>query len=180
MPAIADPYLARRYVERPDTNRDPNPEQHTHALRVRIRTAIHRDELTRALAEGADPNTREELSLRATQLTSARRRRTLAHAMRRTIAEAHKPPMTRSRIVITDRRSVLDAEDAIKALIDRLTSSDPVRAEGMAIAERILTNAERSPLYNRSEPGSLRRVITLATAALDCSPSQSHELPIAS
>jgi hypothetical protein len=159
MPAIADPYRARPYVERPDSNRDPN----THALEVRIRTALQRDELTRAPAEG-DPTTRKELSLRATQLTSARRRRTLARATRRTIAEAHKPPLTRPRI---DSRSVLGAEDAINAMIDRLTSSDPVRAEGMAITARILTNAERSPHYNRSEPGSIRRVITLATAAPD-------------
>jgi hypothetical protein len=78
--------------------------------------------------------------------------------------------MTRSRIVITDRRAVLDAEDTIQAMISRLTSREPVRAEGMAIAERILTNAERSPLYNPSEPGSLRRAITHATAALDPQP----------
>jgi hypothetical protein len=180
MPAIADPYHARPYVERSDTIRDHDPDPRTYSLRVRIRTALQRNELTRALAEGVDPNTRDQLSLRATQLTSARSRRTLARTMRRTIDEARTPPMTRSRIVITDRHSVLDAEDAIKAMIDRLTSSDPVRAEGMAIAERILTNAERSPLYNPSEPGSLGRVITLATAALDSSPPQSHEHPIAS
>ena len=174
MPAIADPYGSRPYVERPEA--DP---EHTPALRVRIRTALHRDELTRALAEGVDPNTRSELSLRATQLTSTRRRRTLARTMRRTIAEAHKPPMARSRIVITDCRAVLDAEDAIEAMIERLTNREPVRAQGMAIAERILTNAERSPLYNPSEPGSLRRAITVATSALDPKPAWSHEFPIA-
>ena len=176
MPAIADPYRARPYVERADTIRDHDPERRTYSLRIRIRTALHRDELTRALAEGLDPNRRAELSLRAAQITGARSRRTLARAMRRTIAEAHKPPMTRSRIVITDRRAVLDAEDTIQAMINRLTSREPVRAEGMAIAERILTNAERSPLHNPSEPGSLRRAITHATAALDTSPQRSHEL----
>ena len=70
-------------------------------------TALHRAELTRTLAEGVDPNTRAELSLSAAQLTSARNRRTLARAMRRTLTEAHDPPMTRSRIIITDRRAVL-------------------------------------------------------------------------
>ena len=99
--------------------------------------------------------------------------------MRRTIAEAHKPAMTRSRIVIIHRAAVLEAEDAIAAMIDRLTSPEPVRAEGMAIAERILTNADRSPLYNPSEPGSLRRVVKLATEAMEPRESQSHESPIA-
>ena len=70
-------------------------------------------------------------------------------------------------------------QDTIQALIKRLTNREPVRAQGMAIAERILTNAERSPLYNPSEPGSLRRAITFATAALDPGPAWSHEFPIA-
>jgi hypothetical protein len=72
MPAIADPYRARPYIERSDTVRDHDPERRTYSLRVRIRTALHRDELTRALAEGVDPNTRAELSLRAAQITGAR------------------------------------------------------------------------------------------------------------
>jgi hypothetical protein len=92
---------------------------------------------------------------------------------------AHKPAMTRSRIGIIHRAAVLEAEDAIAAMIDRLTSPEPVRAEGMAIAERILTNVDRSPLYKRSEPGSLRRVVKLGTEAMEPRESQSHESPIA-
>ena len=64
-------------------------------------------------------------------------------------------------------------------MIDRLTSPEPVRAQGMAIAERVLTNVDRSPLYNRSELGSLRRVVKLATKAIEPRESQSHESPIA-
>ena len=40
----------------------------------------------------------------------------------------------------------------------------------MAIAERILTNADQSPLYNPGEPGAIRRVIGAATAAMDPAP----------
>jgi hypothetical protein len=61
--------------------------------------------------------------------------------------------MTRSRIVIIHRAAVLEAEDAIAAMIDRLTSPEPVRSEGMAIAEQILTNADRSPLITTASPG---------------------------
>ena len=179
MPAIADPYAARPYDVPPDSFSRPVSGGRSRSLRVRIRTALQRTELTRALAEGADPGTRAELALRAAQLTSDCSRRTLARTLRRTIAEAHRPALTRSRVVIISRAAVLDAEGAINAMIERLGSSQPVRAEGMAIGERILTDAERSPLYNSSEPGTLRRVIAVATAALDPAPARSHEFPIA-
>ena len=121
----------------------------------------------------------DALALRAGQLTSKRNRRSLARAMRRTIDEAHKPPMARSRVVIIRRGAVLEAEDAIKAMIARLRSPQPLQAKGLAIAERILTNADHSPLYNRSEPGALRRQISLATAAMSVADaSQSHEFPV--
>ena len=158
MPAIADPYRARPLDAPSDTFRDPALNRRSHSLRVRVRTALQRAELTRALAEGADPSTRPSLRCaRRSSPASAAAGRSRA-AMRRTIAEAHKPAMTRSRVVIIRRGAVLDAEGAIDAMIERLGSSQPVRAEGMAIAERILTNADRSPLYNSSEPGALRRL----------------------
>jgi len=176
MPAIADPYRARPYVEPSRTFRDPGGRGRSGS--VWIRTALHRDDLTRALAEGVDPAISDQLSLRAAQLTAPRSRRLLTRSLRRTIAEAYKPAMSRSRAAIIDRAAVLDAEDAITAMIDRVTSSRPVRAEGMAIADRMLTNAERSPLYNAGEPGSLRRVIRAATAAMDPDDTRSHEFSI--
>jgi hypothetical protein len=178
MPAIADPHRARPYVERSRSFRDPTSDGPRHAASVWIRTALQRDDLTRALADGVDPAISDELSLRAPQLTASRSRKSLARSLRGTIAEAHKPVMSRSRAVIIDRGAVLEAEDAIRAMIDRVTSSTPIDAEGMAIAERMLTNAERSPLYNASEPGSLRRVIRVATAAMDADDTRSHEFPI--
>jgi hypothetical protein len=63
-------------------------------------------------------------------------------------------------------------------MIERLESSEPVRPEGMAIAERLLTNAERSPLYNPAEPGTLRQRVLAATAAMGPGPAQSHEFAI--
>ncbi len=179
MPEIADPYRARLCDGPSDTFRRPTFDSRSRSLRLRIRTARQRAELTRAVAEGADPTMRHELALRAAQLTSDRSRRTLARTLRRTIAEAHQPALTRSRAVIIRRGAVLDAEGAIEAMIERLGGSKLVRAEGMAMAEWILTDADRSPLYNSSEPGTLRRVVGVATAAMDTHLSQSHEFPIA-
>jgi hypothetical protein len=149
------------------------------AISVWVRTACHRNALTRALADGVDPDTSDELSLRATQLTSPRHRRTIARSLRGAVTEAHHPAATRSRMVIIRRPAVVEAEDEINTMIQRLSEPKPVRAEGVAIAERMLTHAEASPLYDDAEPGSLRRVVSVATEALDGHPTQRDELPIA-
>jgi hypothetical protein len=149
------------------------------AIFPRLRVAVGRRALTRELSEGVDPASSPERSVRAAQLTSRRTRRQLARTLRRTIGEAHRPPMARSRIVIIRRVAVIDAEDALNVMIDRLGSSEPVRAEGMAIAERILTEAEWSPLYNRAAPGALRQLVRVAIAAMGPRDWSTHEFPIA-
>lgn len=178
MPAIADPYRDRPYDAPLSSSRDNNSDG-SHSLRLQLRTARRRAELTRELAGGTNPSTSPELALRAAQLTSDLNRRTTARNLRCTISEAHKPPMTRSRMVIVQRAAVIDAESAINAMIERVRSPKPVQAQGMALAERILTNADGSPLYNASEPGTLRREMRGAAAALETHDAQSHQLPIA-
>jgi hypothetical protein len=81
-------------------------------------------------------------------------------------------------VVIINRAQVLDARDAINALMARMGYAEPVRAEGMAIAERIIASADRSPLYNSAEPGALRRQVLVATEALDTAPRADLELPM--
>jgi hypothetical protein len=149
------------------------------SLALRMRVAANRDRLTRELAEDADPGSSPERALRAAQLTSDRRRKRLVGTLRGIISDAHHPLVTRARVIIINRAAVLEAEEAINAMIVRLNSAEPVGAEGMAIAERMLSNAARSPLYNSAEPGTLRRVVRVATAALDTRPGVEGELAIA-
>ena len=175
MREMIDPHGARPSIARPDSTACDGGAI---SQRLRVRTALHRARLTDALAEGADPDANDELALRARQLTSTRTRKTLARTLRRSVAEAHAPAMTRVMSII-DRAAVLDAEDAIAEMVERLRSPGAVEPAGMAMLERILANAERSPLYNRGEPGALRRAIRGATAALDARPSRSHEFALA-
>ena len=177
MPAIADPYRDRPYASF-STSRDDNPDG-SHSLRLRLRTARRTRSSRVSCARGTSPSTRPELALRAAQLTSDRSRRTIARSLRRAISEAHKPPMTRSRMVLIQRAAVIDAESAINAMVERLRSPEPVQAQGMALAERILTNADASPLYNASEPGALHDEMRGAAAALEEDAPQSHQVPIA-
>jgi hypothetical protein len=169
MPTVADPHTTRPLGELSDTSKRSRP------FGVHVRTALQRRELTRELAEGIDPSASEPLALRAAQLTSERNRKALADTLRRTIAEARRPRRGRSAVVIIRRRAVVDATDAIEATIDRLSSPAPVRANGMAMLERILTNADNSPLYNSSSPGALAHEINVATAAMEPGSSDSHE-----
>jgi len=179
MPEAVDRHGAWPYVTPLDSSPQDGFRGRGTVLRLRLRAAVHRTKLTRALAEGVDPDAGDELALRTRQLTGERARKAFAHTLRRTIAEAHLPASTRARVSIIDGGAVRDAEDAIAGLIERLLSPLPVRAQGMALLERILTNADGSPLYNRSEPGALRQTICDATAALDRWQSGLHEFPLA-
>jgi hypothetical protein len=147
----------------------------SHAGRDRARLAplplracvyMRRQGLTHALAQGAPPTSRPELALRATQLTSRRNRRGLARTLRRTITDANNPVPNPFHVAPIRRTAVLEAEEAIRAMIERLDDSMAVDAEGMAMAEQIITNANCSPLYTPCEPGALRRQIRVATEAL--------------
>jgi hypothetical protein len=151
----------------------------TRSLGVSIRVFARRDRLTNDLAEGADPGSSPELALRAAQLTSDRRRKQLARTLRRIISEARDPYRTGLRVIIIKRAAVLEAQDALNALIARLNAPEPVHAEGIAICERMLTNALQSPLYNPAEPGALRRVVLVATEALDSVPGADGDIAIA-
>jgi hypothetical protein len=60
----------------------------------------------------------------------------------------------------------LACREALVALSERLESSLPVGAEGVAIAERLLADL-RSPLFAWAEAGTIRRLALVAVAALD-------------
>jgi len=173
-----DPHGVPPYPTPLDSIPDHGLDRRANSFRLRLGARVHRTKLTRSLADGVDPGCSDELALRARQLISDRNRKMLARSLRRTIADAHLPASTRARVSIIDRRGVLYAEAAIAQMIERLCRPWPVQPKGMAMLERIMTNADGSPLYNRSEPGALRRMIRDATAALDLQPGGSHEFAL--
>lgn len=146
---------------------------------MRIRIALRRESLTHELAAGVDPASSPELELLAKRLTSDRSRRQLVRSLRRTIAEARRPSLSRGGPVIIQRAAVLDAEDAFGSMVERLRRPQPVRVQGIAIAYEILGNAAVSALYQRSEPGTLREQMLIATSALDSGGGSSHDFALA-
>jgi hypothetical protein len=150
------------------THRDrPRDEHAVRSLPLRIRVAINRDALTRELATGAPAAASSELTLRAAQLSSRRSRRRLAGTWRETTKEARQPAAHFAYAPIIRRRAVIDADDAINALILRLSNGEPVAAQGMAMLDRLTTDGASSPLYVSAEPGTLRRQVMVATQAMD-------------
>ena len=131
MSAMGDPYRARPLAAPIESIRVRASGSRTASMPVGVRTAVHRSRLTHRLAGGAEPHATDELALRAQQLISERNRKALARSLRRTIAEAHRPAMTRARVVIINRVAVLEAQEAIEVMIERLACPRPVRAQGI-------------------------------------------------
>ncbi len=147
--------------------RHPRTQEPPRSLSLRTSVATHRRSLTRELAQGANPASSPALTLRAEQLTSERRRRSLARVLRRTVHEALHPVPRRASFGLARRSAVIDAQDAIDILVKRLCSPEPVAAEGVALIERMLSDGAWSPLYNPTPAGALRQLVVVATAALE-------------
>jgi len=119
--------------------------------------------LDRRLAAGADPGADPALSLRARRLTSARHRSDLAVDFDRALRSAQKRSTPFTAAVPLRRREVLAARPWLLQLAERLRSDDPVRAQGVLLAERLLTDGN-GPFYLPSSPEDVQRA---ARAALD-------------
>lgn len=140
---------------------------------LRLKVAIRRNALDAALAQGADINARPELALRAAQLQRPRHRRTLARTLRRVVAEACGPrPPVRATAVIIARSQIRAQRDDLLALADRLESRQPTRAAGVAIVQRLITDAIRSPLYVESDPRTLQELARNAGLRMDAVAAQ--------
>jgi hypothetical protein len=155
-----------------------NTSRPRHSLAIRAKVALRGRALVRDLAAGAPAGVSPELTVRASKLVSNRHRHQLANALRRTIRDAHQPSMSRANISVIDRRAVLDAEEAMTALIARLSDHEPVAAQGVAMVEMLITEGGESPLYGDTKPGNLRQQVVAATIALELE-RDSDTLPIA-
>jgi hypothetical protein len=145
----------------------PAPVAERPSLRLRLRVALERDALDRALAGGAQATASSELAFRAARLMRERNCRGLARCLRLTVWEA-EAGVSASRVTPRPvrRAEVLSARDALLSLAERLESAPPESPEGVAITERLL-NDLRSPVFAWAEPGTVRRLAHLAVAAMD-------------
>jgi hypothetical protein len=135
---------------------------------LRLRVAAHDDSLDSALARGADPASRPQLAMRAAQLELPRHRRVLARTLRRFVDEASgsRPPARAAAVAISRGQILAHASDVL-ALADRLEGPQPAHAMGIAIAQRLVTDALESPLYGGGEPHRISRLCQQAVANME-------------
>jgi hypothetical protein len=149
----------------------PSPPRRGHrrsATVTRRRVATHRHALDAALAGGSDRSGRPELAMRAAQLERTRHRRSLAWTLRGFVDEAcgPRPPALATAIVISHAQIRAHA-DSVLALAARLDSPQPASAAGIAIAQRLVTDALASPLYVSGNPERLRALARAAITKMD-------------
>jgi len=133
-------------------------------LAVRIKTWFERDHLDKQLAEGTDPATSPELTLRAERLASDTERARLARDLEATLQGARKPA-TMSHLLLR-RRRVQSCADELLELAHRLRDDQPISVRGAAMTAALLSDG-RGPLYYEHASVPLRQTLRAARAALD-------------
>ena len=125
----------------------------------------HAATLDRQLAAGVDPQASAVLARRARKLTTRRRRQHVASGLARALrsAQDHRPAFTAA--VQPRAQELIAAQPVLACLGHRLRSAEPVTAQGMVMLGALLTDAA-SPLYQRTEPGTLASRLRAAAAAL--------------
>jgi hypothetical protein len=122
------------------------------ALRVRVR--LRRLDLTRRLAEGADPFASPGLALRARQLTSSRALNGCVERLEGVLRDSVSPPRGLSAQAPLQREAILGARPFLQNLLQRLRETENPRPAGVARTLLLLTDG-CGPLYAPSPPGTL-------------------------
>ena len=131
--------------------------------RVRVRWAC--SDLDRRLAEGADPSGDPLLRLRAERLVTPAARARMAAGLEGVVATAQKPMTPFSAAVPIRRGAVRGARHELMALAGDLRHLRAVRARGVAMAERLVTDPS-SPLYTARSSDEVVSAVRAAAAWL--------------
>jgi hypothetical protein len=124
---------------------------------------IHKVELDRELASGADPTSTELLAIRGAQLTGERSRRRLADSLERLLVPSPGPTGLSS--VLRPRGDLRRSRAVLVALQRRLRSTEELEPAGIAVLKWLVGDSA-SPLYTDPEPNAVSSVLRLAAATM--------------
>ena len=130
---------------------------------TQIRAILRRRRLDAALAQGADPWSAGELLVRAAQLGSPAERRKIAAGL--TALLDHAASQRRgSPYLMVRHQLVLEHQESLRALAERLDRSEPVDVAVVAQLELLLTDPA-SPVY--AGGGDPHRLAEVTARCLD-------------
>lgn len=139
--------LAPQRLPRP--RRQPGPHWDDHIVARALAPWIDRE-----LAAGEPTWSTVAHAARAVQLTSRRRRRSLARALELLAERAEQPAAGRSTAIPPCREQVRDALSEIMAMSALLRSAEPIDARGVAKLRALLSDGG-SPCYRPGHPDAL-------------------------
>ena len=125
---------------------------------MRVRARLQRSRLDTALAIGTDPWSSPELMLRAAQLTRAPERHRIATDLRVLVECANARRPVSMSLQLRDR-VVLESQDALLALADRLGGVEPVRAMVVAQLEWVLWDPHSPVFVGGAHPAVLAQLV---------------------
>lgn len=121
--------------------------------------------LDERLAAGFDPASDPALALRAAQLRSPRHRRRLAAWLERLVGDSEVSWSGMSAAVPIFREQVSEARDSLLRLAKVLRDAGRIRPRGVAMVERLLTDAD-SVVYTKTARGAVELQVQAALGAL--------------
>jgi hypothetical protein len=139
------------------------------SLWLRLRVRRKRRELDAALADGANPETSDELALRSQQLQEPATRLQLARQIENIYRLATDGPGSQASTAMSagafNGFRVAANRPVLEALAARLRSKGPLNLRGLALCS-VLVEDTSSPLYARTEVDELEPAVRRATSAL--------------
>jgi len=129
---------------------------------ARIASRLRASSLDRKLIAGADPLTSPALAARAATLCSRRTRTQLAAGLERSLRAALGPQ--RRWWAVSPHSPLLANADQLRELAELLRGAEPLRAAGMAMLNRLLTDGS-GPVY-RGQPHTAEHLLREARAAM--------------
>ncbi len=133
----------------------------------RLRVRLHRRELDRRLAAGADPEESPELRRRAAELLEEKVRCRIAAALERVCGEAEGPARPFESVAPLARTAIRDCAAEIRPIVARLDAGTGVGPRAVARAA-VLLHDDDSPLYSpRSSAADLHGALASIAAEID-------------
>jgi hypothetical protein len=153
----------------------PRFEAPSAELETRLRVSWDALRLDSLLAAGTDPDSSEELSLRARQLGTPRKRAEMAEAVRELLGPEHGPrirvPATRAPLA---RSRIEPGRPLLERIAELLEGEDPPPVPGLAMAHLLLENADGALYTHQLSGEEVEPALRIVLGALEGNSSASR------